>query len=116
MMKLRARINNKTNDIALFEDRMTVPFGYLKNCEVCHVFQSECDQLREYIAYRIEGDMSLTEMLAQVRAGYEAYYKDLASEYNLENSADMAVERAFEYSPDLQNEVDADDLRVGLFA
>lgn len=68
-----------------------VEFGRLANCEVTFVFVSDDERTADYIAHRLEGDMSIREMLVEVRAGYEAMLADEAAEA----AHDMACEGAW---------------------
>lgn len=78
------------SDFALFVNGSNVPFGFLRDCEVCHIFESEDEELVDYIAGNIEGDMSLSEMLATVRTGYEACNADSAAIYESETFSENA--------------------------
>ena len=98
------------SDFRLFADG--IEFGRLADCEVTHVFVSDDEQLAGYI--QIEGDMSIREMLAAVRAGYEACHADRAAEARHEMHCEGAWLRAAEYDPEAQAEMYADDARCGL--
>jgi hypothetical protein len=87
-----------------------VAFGRLADCEGTHVFVSQDEQLAGYIAHRIEGDMSVREMLAEVRKGYEAFAADLRAEHEAEAWAENAWLRAAEYSPEAYAEMVAQDM------
>jgi hypothetical protein len=87
-----------------------VVFGRLADCEVTHIFVSEDEQLEQFVGHRIEGDMSVREMLAEVRKGYEAYAADLRAEHESEAWAENAWLRAAEYSPEAYAEMVEQDM------
>jgi hypothetical protein len=84
------------SDFELFCAPSRVPFGKLVDCELCYVFQSDDDRLDDAIAHRLEGDMSLRELLAEVRAGYVAYDAYLAAEAEAERQTELRVEQYYE--------------------
>jgi hypothetical protein len=100
------------SDFNLFADG--VRFGRLVDCEITHVFVSDDERTADYIAHRLEGDMSIREMLAEVRAGYEAMKADDAAEAAHDMACEGAWLRAAEYDPEALAEMDADDVRCGL--
>lgn len=89
------------SDLVLFADGFR--FGRLADCEVCHVFESNDEELEGFVAHRIEGDMSVREMLAEVRAGYEAYSAFVQAEAKAEAYAEGAwLRHAERYDPEAQ--------------
>lgn len=96
------------SDFRLFVDG--VEFGRLADCEVCHIFESDDEELDGYIADRIEGDMSVREMLAEVRAGYEAWDRDQAAIAKAELYAENAWLRHSErYDHEAQADLELHD-------
>lgn len=63
--------------------------GRLADCEVTHIFESDDEELVDYV--RLEGDMSIREMLVQVRLGYVA----LQARHTSEAKAEMYAEGAW---------------------
>ena len=93
------------SDFRLFADGFEI--GRLADCEVCHIFESDDEEIEGYIAHRIEGDMSLTEMLASVRAGYEAFNRDQASLAKAEQDAENGwLRHAERYDHEAQIDLD----------
>lgn len=74
------------SDFLLFADG--IQFGRLADCETTHVFVCEDEQLAQHVY--IEGDYSIREMLAAVRAGYEAYEAEISAEAKSEREAEAA--------------------------
>lgn len=96
------------SDFELFADGFKI--GRLADCEVCHVFESDDEEIEDYIANRIEGDMSVREMLAAVRAGYEAFDRDQASLAKAEAYAESAwLRHAERFDPEAQADLDLHD-------
>jgi hypothetical protein len=87
-----------------------VAFGRLADCEFTHVFVSEDEQLCQFIAHRIAGDMSIREMLAEVRNGYEAFADAMRAEHEAEAWAEGAWLRRAEYDPEAYAEMVEQDM------
>ena len=99
------------SDFLLFADGYQ--FGRLANCEVTYVFVSDDERVADYIAHRLEGDMSVRELLAEVRVGYEALLADEAAEAAHDVACEGAWLRAAEHNPEHLAEMEADDQRCG---
>ena len=77
-----------------------VPFGQLLDCETSWVFESDDEELQEWVNHSIEADMNVKEMLAVVRRCYEAMQAQAAAEAAAECYAENAWMRAAEYDPE----------------
>ena len=97
------------SDFDLFADGFKI--GRLSDCEVCHIFQTEDEDLDGYVSHRIEGDMSLGEMLKEVRLGYEAYREFCRLEAQAEARSENAYVRMCEdrYDPEAQRDLELHD-------
>lgn len=93
-------------DFELFADGFFI--GKLVDCEVCFVFQSEDEELEDRICHRLQGDMSVRELLAEVRAGYEDLSEFIRLEHEAEMRADEAWVRAYEnyWDPEAQADLE----------
>lgn len=96
------------NSFEIFADGYKI--GILSNCEVAHIFLSEDEEIEGYIVHRIEGDMSLREMLREIRAGYESFVADQRSlaeaEMRSENAWLIHAER---FDPEAQADLELHD-------
>jgi len=85
-------------------------FGRLADCECAHVFVSDDEELNYYIGDYIYGDMSIREMLAAIRAGYEAFRAEQLAISDAEIRAENAWLRAAEYNAEHQDEMYREDM------
>lgn len=105
-MEMIAKRNG--SDFEIFANGSKI--GRLADCEVCHVFQSDDEEIEGYIVHRIEGDMSVREMLAEIRKGYEAFDRDQASIAKAEFDAENAwLRHAERYDAEAQRDLELHD-------
>ena len=83
-------------DFHLFTDGMKVPFGKLVDCELCHIFESDDERLDYEVDAKLEGDMSLREMLDVVRKAYEAVQAGYAEEMEADRETDRRMDAFYE--------------------
>lgn len=83
------------SDFGIYSDGVCI--GHLADCEVCHVFISDDEDLAERVCDLIEGDMSLREILACVRRSFESFRADRDAETAFERDCEGAWLRAAEY-------------------
>ena len=85
-------VKTSADHFNLYAGEMKVPFGEITNCEVCWIFLTEDEYLKQEIGDKISGDMGPFEMLPIIRAAYDAVEAGHAAEA----AADLAVERRTE--------------------
>lgn len=103
--KFTARVVRESGDVLVFKNG--VQFGRLANCEFCHVFESDDEELAERVSDGIEGDMSVREMLAVIRAAYERLDLDREAESAAEHYAENAwLRHAERYDHEAQADLD----------
>ena len=101
---LTAKFDRETGDFNLFDNGFK--FGRLANCECAYVFLSDDEELEGYVVDRIEGGMSVREMLAAVRVGYDAFCKFNSDVSRAEQAAENAwLHHAERYDPEAQQDL-----------
>ena len=92
------------SDFNLFADG--VQFGRLANCETAYIFICDDERLDQSVQLRWQPDFSFREMLAAVRAGYEAWVDDLRGDVEADWATERAALQALEYCPHAQADLD----------
>lgn len=83
--------------------------GELNDCGIVHVFSSLDDELDDMVNDKLEGDMSIRQMLVVVRATYEAKWVRDCAEARAEAYAERAWLRAAEECPEHREEMERED-------
>ncbi len=99
----------RIGQLALFADGFQI--GTLNDCESCWIFEGAGNDevMEQHIADALEGDMSITEMLAEVRRVYTGFAQMYADECVAEAHAEGAWLRAAEYDAEAQHEMEMED-------
>lgn len=80
--------------------------AYLSDCEVCWIFETDDEELDEYIAAFDRGDMSVSEHLVAFRKAYEALSARDASEAVFERKCEQDALARYEYDPEALIDLD----------
>lgn len=84
-------------------------FGSLKDCEVTWLFECDDEMLEAAVNDKLEGDMSVSEMLAVAKAAYLGILEYEAEVSKAEAHAEGAYLRAAEYDPEALAEMEMED-------
>lgn len=74
-----------------------VKVAKLSDCEVCWIFETDDEELSDYIDGFDCGDMSVREHLGAFRKAYEALASNMASEADFDTENDRRAVERFEY-------------------
>ena len=84
-------------------------FGSFKDCEVCWIFETDDEILSSAVDAKLEGDMSVMEMLAVAKEAYLGILEYDMQVSQAEANAENAWLRQAEYDPEAQAEMEMED-------